>query len=359
MRTGSPMTRVTTTSAASASLADARPRPLAVSMGEPGGVGPDIILAAWMRREAERLPAFFVLADPDCLARRAAELGLAVPLASVAPEEAASAFARALPVLPLEARASGRAGHADAADAPAVIEAIDRAVELVVAGRARALVTAPVQKASLYAAGFAHPGQTEYLGALAERHTGEARRAVMMIAGPGLRVVPVTIHVPFVEVPRLLTEQLIVETGMIVADDLARRFRAPRPRLVLCGLNPHAGEDGMLGREEKEIIAPAAARLRAAGIDASGPHAADTLFHAAARARYDAVLGMYHDQVLIPIKTLAFDEGVNVTLGLPFVRTSPDHGTALALAGTGQARPTSLICALRLADALAGADVER
>ena len=226
-------------------------------------------------------------------------------------------------------------------------------------GRASAVVTNPIAKSALYKAGFEFPGHTEYLAALAERFAPGPHRAVMMLAGPDLRTVPVTIHIPLAEVPKRLTTELIVATGRIVARDLARRFGIAAPRIAVCGLNPHAGEDGAIGREDIEVVPPAVAALRAEGIDAFGPLPADTLFHAAARARFDAALGMYHDQALIPIKTLAFDEGVNVTLGLPFVRTSPDHGTAFEIAGTGRARPDSLVAALRLAAVLAGNEAAR
>jgi 4-hydroxythreonine-4-phosphate dehydrogenase len=234
-----------------------------------------------------------------------------------------------------------------------VIEAIRRGVESVHAGDCSALVTAPISKAPLLQAGFPHPGHTEYLGELAEKLWGRPATAVMLLHAPELSVVPVTIHVPLTRVPQLLSTELIVRTARIVATDFRERFDIATPRLALTGLNPHAGESGTIGREDLDIIAPAIAQLRAEGIDATGPHPADTLFHAAARTRYDVVLAMYHDQALIPIKTLAFDHGVNATLGLPFVRTSPDHGTAFDIAATGTASATSFIAALRLAARLA------
>jgi 4-hydroxythreonine-4-phosphate dehydrogenase len=333
-----------------------RARPLAVSMGEPAGIGPDLVLAAWVARRRAELPAFFVLADPALLADRARRLGLAVPIREIAADEAASRLEDALPVVPLEARAHAEPGKPDPRDPPAVIEAIRRAVELVHAGAAAAVVTPPIAKAPLTAAGFAHPGHTEYLGELARELWGIEAKPVMMLWAPELAVVPVTVHVPLAAVPRLLTTELIVRTGRIVDADLRTRFGLPRPRLALAGLNPHAGEAGTMGREDLDVIAPAVESLRAAGIEATGPHPADTLFHAAARQRYDAVLAMYHDQALIPIKTIAFDSAVNVTLGLPFVRTSPDHGTAFDIAGTGRASPASFFAALRLAARLALAD---
>ena len=331
-------------------------RPLALTLGEPAGIGPDITLAAWLRRDALALPPFYLLADPDFLARRARHLGLTVPLRAVAPEAAAATFASALPVVPLDERVSAEPGRPDQSSGPAAIASIRRAVADVFAGRAHALVTNPVAKAVLYRTGFAEPGHTEYLARLSQEATGQAAHPVMMLWSPELAVVPVTIHLPVREVPQRLTTDLIVTTGRTVARDLAGRFGIARPRLALAGLNPHAGEDGALGDEDAAVVAPAVARLRREGIDARGPLPGDTMFHAAARASYDAALAMYHDQALIPIKTLAFDHAVNVTLGLPFVRTSPDHGTAFDIAGTGRADSTSLVAALKLAARLVAAD---
>lgn len=324
--------------------------PLALTQGDPSGIGPELALKAWAARVERKLPPFFILADPAHLARVARTLGLAVPLREVAPGEANDAFPHALPVAPLGVEARGVPGAPDPADAKATISSIERAVELVIGGKARALVTNPIAKNVLYAAGFAHPGHTEFLAALAERHYGCAFRPVMMLWAEELAVVPATIHVALRDVPHLLTQRLLVETGLIVAADLTKRFGVASPRLAFAGLNPHAGEGGAMGREEIDVIAPAVAELRARGVDASGPHPADTMFHAAARARYDVAICPTHDQALIPIKTLAFDRGVNVTLGLPFVRTSPDHGTAFDIAGKGAADAASLIEAIRLAD---------
>jgi 4-hydroxythreonine-4-phosphate dehydrogenase len=290
-----------------------------------------------------------MLADPEFLARRARLLGLDIPLQVVEPEGAAEVFATALPVVALVEKVTAEPGHPDATSAPAAIASIRRAVADVFAGRAHAVVTNPVAKAVLYRTGFAEPGHTEYLARLAKEHTGQAVHPVMMLWSPELAVVPVTIHLPVRDVPQRLTTVLIVETGHIVARDLSERFGIPRPRLALAGLNPHAGEDGALGSEDRSVVAPAVAQLRAEGVDARGPIPADTMFHEAARRSYDAALAMYHDQALIPIKTLAFDHAVNVTLGLPFVRTSPDHGTAFDIAGTGTASPASLVAALKLA----------
>jgi len=330
-------------------------RPLALTLGEPAGIGPDITLLAWQRRAELGLAPFYLVADPDFLARRARLLGLKIAIRTVEPEAAAAAFSTALPVVALDQTVTTEPAHPDASSAPAAIASIRRAVADVFAGRAHAVVTNPVAKAVLYRTGFSEPGHTEFLARLAKEHTGRTARAVMMLWSPELAVVPVTIHLPVRDVPYQLTTELVVDTGRIVAHDLAARFGIVRPRLVLAGLNPHAGEDGTLGDEDERVVAPAVAQLRAAGIDARGPLPADTMFHAAARRTYDAALAMYHDQALIPIKTLAFDHAVNVTLGLPFVRTSPDHGTAFDIAGTGRASTASLVAALKLAARLATA----
>ncbi len=319
-------------------------RPLALTMGDPAGIGGEITLAAWASLNAEG-PAFFAIDDPA----RLAAINPRVPLAPIAsPEEAPARFAQALPVLPLPLAAPATPGKPDPRNAPAVIAAIERAAALALAGRATALVTNPISKSVLYAAGFAHPGHTEFLAAL----TGGAQ-PVMMLAGPELRVIPVTVHVSLRAAIAMLSTELIVRIGRIAAAGLARDFGIARPRLAVAGLNPHAGEEGALGLEDREIVAPAVAALAAAGIDATGPFPPDTMFTPAARARYDAALCMYHDQALIPLKTLDMMHGVNVTLGLPIVRTSPDHGTAFDIAGSGSADPSSLIAALRLAAAMA------
>ncbi len=331
-------------------------RPLALSLGEPAGIGPDLALLAWLRRDAARLPAFIAVGDPDLLRDRAERLGLAVPLARCTAGEAPAAFTDALPVLPTRQRATAAPGGPDGSSAPSVLASLEGALDLVRVGQAAALVTNPLAKSVMYEAGFRFPGHTEYLAAQAVPDGAPVPRPVMMIWSELLAVVPATIHVPLAEVPGLVTVPLLVETGRIVARDMARRFGIGRPRLAFAGLNPHAGENGTLGREDEEVVRPAVAALRAEGIDARGPLPADTLFHPEARATYDAVIGMYHDQVLIPAKTLAFHDGVNVTLGLPFIRTSPDHGTAFDLAGTGRANPSSLMAALRLARRLADSE---
>ncbi len=331
-------------------------RPLAVTSGEPAGIGPDITLAAWLRRRDLNLPAFYVLADPQCLEQRAKRLGLDVPVEVVTPANAAAAFVRALPVVALGFPATASPGKPDATSAPAAIASIDRAVADVLSGTAAAVVTNPVAKSVLYKGGFAEPGHTEYLAKLSFQQTGNPAWPVMMLWSPEVAVVPVTIHVPFQEVPQRLTRDLIFETGRVVARDLIDRFGIVQPRLAVAGLNPHAGEEGTMGKEDATVVRPAIERLIADGIDARGPLPADTMFHEAARKTYDAALCMYHDQALIPIKTLAFDHAVNVTLGLPFVRTSPDHGTAFDIAGTGKANPSSLVAALKLAARLVAAD---
>jgi 4-hydroxythreonine-4-phosphate dehydrogenase len=324
-----------------------------MTLGEPAGIGPELALRAWLRR-AEIGAPFFLLADPAGLRETAQRLALDVPLAIVAPSGAVETFEHALPVVALGARASATPGRPDSAFAGATIESIERAVSYVRSGEASAVVTNPIAKHVLYEAGFKFPGHTEFLGELA-RQWGARAQPVMLLWSSALCVVPVTIHIPLAEVPRALTRALIVSTARIVAADMRRRFAIARPRLAFAGLNPHAGEGGAIGREEIETIGPAIAELRDEGLEVSGPHPADTMFHAAARQRYDVALTMYHDQGLIPIKTLAFDTGVNVTLGLPFIRTSPDHGVAFDIAGKGLANPASLIEAAKLAARLAAA----
>jgi len=324
--------------------------PLAVTMGEPAGIGGEILLKAWTTAR-DRLPPFLAIDDPGRLARLARRLGLEAAIDVVAdPEAVAGLFSRAIPVLPLGMEIDAEPGRPDPRFAPAVLAAIDRGVDLARAGRVAALVTNPIAKSVLAAGGFRHPGHTEYL---ADRLGVGAAGVAMMLVAPELRVVPVTIHMSLAEAIRRLDADLIVAQARITASGLRRDFGLASPRLALAGLNPHAGEDGKMGDEDARIVAPAIARLRAEGIDAKGPFPADTLFHPAARKRYDVALGMYHDQALIPLKTLDFAGGVNVTLGLPIVRTSPDHGTAFDIAGQGVADPASLIAALRLAGEMA------
>jgi len=323
--------------------------PVALTMGEPAGIGGEITLKAWLRR-AEGLPTFFCIDDPARLTALAERLGLTVPVAVItSPGEAAAAFGRALPVLPQPLAEAVAPGQPAPANAAAVRASIARAVELAQSGAACAVVTNPIHKGVMYQGGFRFPGHTEFLAHL----VGQDGAEVMMLACRALRVVPVTIHVSLADAIATLTQAGIVATGLTTAAALRRDFGIARPRLAVAALNPHAGEDGAMGREDMDIVAPAVAELRAAGIDAVGPLPPDTMFHAAARAKYDAALCMYHDQALIPVKTLGFDEGVNITLGLPIVRTSPDHGTAFGIAGTGTADETSLMEALRQAALIA------
>jgi len=318
--------------------------PLALSLGEPAGIGPEIIVKAWraLRRTG---PVFVVVGDARLLASPVG--GQSTPIGVVeGPGEAGAVFESALPVLDIPL-----AG--ECATAELVIHWIEVAAGLAVSGAASGLVTAPIAKAPLYAAGFQFPGHTEFLGQLAPAPPGEARGPVMMLAAADLRVSLVTVHEPLARVPGLITLEAIVNAGLVTAQALRRDFGIERPRLAVAGLNPHAGEGGALGGEEIAIVAPAVQALRQSGVEATGPHPADSLFHLEARARYDAALCLYHDQALIPVKMLDFWGGVNVTLGLPIVRTSPDHGVGLDIVGQDLARPDSLIAALRLAAAIA------
>ena len=321
--------------------------PLALTLGEPAGIGPDLTLALWREREKRKLPPFFIAGDATFLARRAQQLSLDVTIESCVPSEAASVFVGALPVVETGALATASPGKPDASSANAARTAIDLAVSHTQRGEAGAVVTNPIAKHVMQAGGFPFPGHTEYLA-----HLAGTPRVAMLIWSEELAVIPITIHMPLRDVPEALSTGLIVESARIAARDYREKFGVKNPRLAVCGLNPHAGEEGTIGREDIEIIAPAIRALRDEGIEASGPHPADSLFHEHARKYYDVALGMYHDQVLAPVKTLAFDRAVNVTLGLPFVRTSPDHGTAFDLAGTGRADPSSLEAAIKLAHRL-------
>lgn len=324
-------------------------RPLALTQGDPAGVGPDITLMAWLRRRELGLAPFFFIGDPDVLAVRARQLDLTVPVRHADAASAAEIFAEALPVLPIPAGVEVAAGEPHVSTAAGTIAAIETAVSLTQKGEALGVVTNPIAKSVLYEAGFKFPGHTEFLADLAARAIGKPLTPVMMLAGPKLRAIPVTIHIPIKDVAQALTGELIAETCRIAHADLRDRFGIAQPRLAVAGLNPHAGESGLMGREDEDIIHPAIQQLRSAGIDAIGPLPADTMFHDEARARYDVAICMYHDQALIPAKALGFDDSVNVTLGLPFVRTSPDHGTAFGIAGKGIAREHSLVAALKLA----------
>ncbi|MDF2797735.1 MAG: pdxA [Devosia sp.] len=326
-------------------------QPLAISMGEPAGIGPDLVLQLFAQRQQEALPPFCVFGAPDFLRARAARLGLDITVEETTPAEASDVFKRALPVVPVEGLVPDQPGQISPLSGQAVIRAIEQAVAAVLRGECRGLVTAPIHKAALYDAGFRHPGHTEFLAELCAAG-GTPKLPVMMLAHGPLRAVPVTIHVPIKDVPGLLTKDLIVETASAVYHDLQNRFGIAEPRIGVAGLNPHAGEGGAIGREDMEIVGPAVAEMRVQGIDAVGPFPADTLFYPPYWRQYDAVIAMYHDQALIPIKTVAFEDAVNVTLGLPIVRTSPDHGTAFDLAGTGKASPRSFLAAIRLAHSM-------
>jgi 4-hydroxythreonine-4-phosphate dehydrogenase len=327
-------------------------KPLALTLGEPAGIGPDIAIKAWLSSNELKLPAFYLLGDRDFVAKRAKILGLNIELACVGAEQAVAAFASALPIVATGRVATAQPGQPDETSAEAALASIRRAVADVVAGQASGVVTNPIAKSVLYRAGFRHPGHTEFLAELAASG-GHTPQPVMMLWSPVLAVVPVTIHLPLRDAVTTLSSDLIVSTARILVADLKARFGLAAPRLAVTGLNPHAGEDGTLGTEDQDIVAPAVEILRAEGIAVRGPLPADTLFHDAARKTYDCAICMYHDQALIPIKTIAFDDAVNVTLGLPFIRTSPDHGTAFDIAGTGRANPASLIAALRLAARMA------
>ena len=320
--------------------------PIALTMGDPAGIGGELSLRAWLAKA----PCFAVLDDPERLRELARALRLDVPIVEIAELASAStAFPKALPVLPIRLPVPVQPGRPDPANAPAIIASIERATRFAQAGEASGVVTNPISKAALYRAGFAYPGHTEFLAAL----TGATGRQVMMLASPVLRVVPVTVHASLLASIQMLSTEMIVAVSRTADVAMRDEFGLARPRLAIAGLNPHAGEQGALGDEETTIISPAIAVLRAEGIDVSGPWPPDTMFTEAARARYDVAICMYHDQALIPLKTLDMRHGVNVTLGLPIIRTSPDHGTAFDIAGQGIADPASLLAALRLAADLA------
>jgi len=329
-------------------------KPLALTCGDPAGIGLEIALKAWERRHRDCLPPFFLIAHPHYLRDRAALSGLHIPFVIGEGAFNASDFDKAMVVEPLrQEQTTCHPGHPSPAHANSIIEAIERGVAHVMAGRASALVTCPIAKKPLYDAGFAYPGHTEFLGHLAQMATGQNFKPVMMLVGEELRTVPLTIHIALTEVPKQVTRDLIIETAQIVARDLQDKFGLARPRLAVAGLNPHAGENGAMGQEDERVVRPAVQELQQRGLDVIGPLPADTMFHKQARKNYDVALCMYHDQALIPVKTLGFDSSVNVTLGLPFIRTSPDHGTAFDIAAQGIASPDSLIAALRLAAQMA------
>jgi len=317
-------------------------KPIPVSLGDPSGIGPEVIAKAWAARDEHQLPPFFGIGD-----RRAIEAVWSGPVAQISdPEQAASAFHKALPVMQVDDADHIVPGTPTVSGARCALHSLELAVGLARSAGAEALVTGPVAKAQLYAVGFTHPGQTEFV---AERCGVATSNTAMMLVGPDLRTVPVTIHMPLREVADALSIELIVNRVRTTERGLIRNFGIMKPRMAIAGLNPHAGEGGSLGTEEIEIIIPAVEQLRAEGIDIEGPVAADTMFHERARATYDAAICLYHDQALIPLKTLHFDDGVNMTLGLPIVRTSPDHGTAFPIAGQNKAQPGAMIAAIKLA----------
>jgi 4-hydroxythreonine-4-phosphate dehydrogenase len=314
-------------------------------MGEAAGIGAECALKAWQALRGSSTP-FFLLDDPTRIDALARQLDKNIAITEIgSAQDAKDVFATALPVLPIQLDHPVTLGRPDCRNSKAVILSIERAVALTKSGEASAIVTNPIQKSTLYEAGFSYPGHTEFLGALA----GGGSRPVMMLACPDLRVIPVTVHVALRDAIACLTAERIIKDATIAWQALRQDFGIDAPRLAVAGLNPHAGENGAMGNEEERLIMPAIAELRARGIDATGPFPSDTLFTTRKRATYDAAICMYHDQALIPVKTLASDGGINVTLGLPFVRTSPDHGTALDIAGKGIADPASLIAAIRMA----------
>jgi 4-hydroxythreonine-4-phosphate dehydrogenase len=325
--------------------------PIAISMGEPAGIGPDLILKLYAEREQHGLPPFIVMGSMAFLAARARRLGLNINFAQTAPGAAAGEFPVALPVHHIEGLVPDKPGEISHLSGKVVMESIAQAVSETLAGNCRAVVTGPIHKAALYKAGFKYPGHTEYLAALCANGEGTPM-PVMMLAHDELRVVPLTIHVPLREVPGLITQKLIRDTVLIVEHDLRTRFGIAEPRIAVTGLNPHAGESGSIGTEDRDIVLPAVLDLQHNGLNVEGPVPADTIFHLPNWRKYDTVVAMYHDQALVPIKAVAFEEAVNLTLGLPLLRTSPDHGTAFDLAGTGNASATSMLAAIRLADRL-------
>jgi len=318
---------------------------LALTMGEPGGIGPEITIAAWQHFSSKDVLSFFVIADSELLQAVSADIAIQV---IDSPAQATDVFKTALPVIHQPLAIPTVAGTANPANAPAVIASIDRAVAFALEKQVGGVVTNPIQKESLYDAGFAFQGHTDYLAHLSKA-AGYDANPVMMLSAKDLRTVPISVHIAIKDVPDALSKELIIDQTLTAAKGLSRWFNLARPRIAITGLNPHAGEGGSMGREEIEFISPAIAALKNMGLDVTGPLPADTVFHEEARAKYDIIMCMYHDQALIPVKTLGFHDGVNTTLGLPFIRTSPDHGTALSLAGKGLANPSSLIAALQQA----------
>lgn len=332
-------------------------KPLMLTLGEPGGVGTELALDIWCQRKKNKTPPFVFMATRSFVESRARLLDLDVPLVFWQPDTPSppleNLFGQALPIFELDHQINDNPGHADPKNGAAVIESIVEAVKFLRQDKASAVITNPIQKSSLYQTGFKHPGHTEFLGELANQWPDGPFKPVMMLAGPELKTIPATLHIALKDVPASLDQQTLIDLIAITERELKSRFNIEQPRIVVTGLNPHAGEEGAMGTEDADIIRPAIQKMQARGIAVTGPHPADTLFFRERRETYDAAIAMYHDQALLPVKTLAFDETVNVTLGLPFVRTSPDHGTALDIAGKGIARPDSLLAALKLADRMA------
>ncbi|MFT4347230.1 4-hydroxythreonine-4-phosphate dehydrogenase PdxA [Bartonella ancashensis] len=326
---------------------------LVVSSGDPAGIGPEAVIKAWNMRNMRHIPPFFLLADPDIIRSRANFLQLDIAIEVVSLNTLAKNFQTALPVMPLKNSQSDQLGIPSPSNAAGIIEAIRQSVQLIQSGHARAMITCPIAKKILYDAGFEFPGHTEFLAHLAYKSSGRRYHPVMMLSGPQLKTVPITVHIPLSEISSHLTSNLIVQTALTVEKSLRTQFAISKPRLAVAGLNPHAGENGAIGKEDVEIITPAIMNLKDKGVRIVGPLSSDTMFHERARQTYDVALCMYHDQALIPVKTLNFDNTVNITLGLPFIRTSPDHGTAFDIANRGIASPESFIAALIAADKLA------
>ncbi|MBA5724225.1 4-hydroxythreonine-4-phosphate dehydrogenase PdxA [Candidatus Liberibacter sp.] len=322
--------------------------PLVLTQGDPAGIGPDISLKAWLNRKNRAVPPFLYIGDPDVLRSRAKQLNITVPLYETDCSNAISIFTHALPIISSPCGAKIIAGIPKSATVPSTIATIEKAVSLTLSGKALAMVTNPISKSVFYEADFKFPGHTEFLAELVQRNIGMTCKPVMMLAGPRLRAVPITIHIPLTKISQTLSQQLIIETCHTVYHAMEEYFNIKNPRLAVSGLNPHAGENANIGLEECNIICPAIAQLQNENIQISGPLSADSMFHDSARQHYDVAICMYHDQALIPTKTLDFNETVNITLGLPFIRTSPDHGTAFNIAGTKGSQEDSLLSALKM-----------
>ncbi len=327
--------------------------PIGVSCGEVAGIGPEVIMKSWLMRRESNLPVFILYGNQFIFEKIASDLGLKINFKSCSPEDAADIFDNYLPIYEIDAPHHFIYGVPNIETAPLVINSIDQIVRAIFDQRLKALVTAPIQKSVLYDLGFKGAGHTEYLAKLCSAHAGEKITPIMLLAADELRVIPMTIHVALSKVPALITEELIFKTALKTNEILKSDFNISSPRIAFAGLNPHAGEEGTMGNEEIQIIIPALNKLRDKGLNILGPLSADTMFYKSARAKYDIAICMYHDQALIPLKTIDFDGGINITAGLPIVRCSPDHGTALDIAGQGIAKPTSFIKSLLAAERIA------